>query len=201
MFSTVGMCCRAAAAWREHKARHSYHNVAIVAFFCLAISASAVAQADPPLACRQLGAVGAMSTPAFDSGSTDINLQIGSHYWACPCGEARKLVGDNEQRKLVGDSEQRKLVGDSEQRKLVGDSEQRKLVGDSEQRKLVGDSEQRKLVGDSEQRKLVGDAGGIQCLRDASCDGFRLLGVNVSGVKVFSQRGAVPVTSQCVSPY
>ncbi len=133
-----------------------------------------------------------MSMPVFNPNSNDISFVIGTHYWACPCGEQRKLVGDNEQRKLVGDNEQRKLVGDNEQRKLVGDNEQRKLVGDNEQRKLVGDNEQRKLVGDS---------GGIQCQRTPTCTGFLLLGVNVPGVKMVARDGLKPVVGSCVMPY
>ncbi len=144
------------------------------------------------LACRQLGDVSQMSAPAFDASSANVNLIIGSHYWACPCGEPRKLVGDNEQRKLVGDSEQRNLVGDNEQRKLVGDNEQRKIVGGSEQHQLVGDHEQ---------RTLVGDAGGVQCRSDASCGGFALIGVNIGGVKVIARSGSKPVVGSCVDPY
>jgi hypothetical protein len=159
-----------------------------------------VARADAPLACRQIGSVASMSTPVYNPDSADIQLLVGDHYWSCPCGTPRRLVGDSEQRKLVGDSEQRKLVGDSEQRKLVGDSEQRKLVGDSEQRKLVGDSEQRKLVGSSEQRKLVGDSGSLQCLKAPGCAGFSVLGANIAGLKVAAHDGLRAASASCVIP-
>jgi hypothetical protein len=185
-------------------------SAALFGLFFLALSACAtVALADAPLACRQIGSVASMSVPVYNPDSTDIQVLVGDHYWACPCGtprrlvgdsEQRKLVGDSEQRKLVGDSEQRKLVGDSEQRKLVGDSEQRKLVGDSEQRKLVGDSEQRKLVGDSEQRKLVGASGSLQCLKAPGCAGFTVLGANIAGLKVAAHDGLRSASAACVIP-
>ncbi len=150
-----------------------------------------------------------MPVPLYSPDSSDIQLLVGDHYWACPCGtprrlvgdsEQRKIVGDSEQRKIVGDSEQRKIVGDSEQRKIVGDSEQRKIVGDSEQRKIVGDSEQRKIVGDSEQRKFVGDAGTLQCQMVPGCGGFALLGANVSGLKVAAHDGLRPARASCIIP-
>ena len=98
-------------------------SAALFGLFFLALSACAtVALADAPLACRQIGSVASMSVPVYNPDSTDIQVLVGDHYWACPCGTPRRLVGDSEQRKLVGDSEQRKLVGDSEQRKLVGAS-------------------------------------------------------------------------------
>jgi hypothetical protein len=171
---------------------------------------AASAWAEQVLSCRLGNPVAGTPVPRFSPDTADISMIVGDHYWVCPCGEprrlvgdteTRRLVGDSEQRKLVGDNEQRKLVGDSEQRKLVGDSEQRKLVGDSEQRKLVGDSEQRKLVGDSEQRKLVGDSGKLQCRRDASCAGFVLLGANITGIKVVSRTGIQNVMGSCVTPY
>lgn len=158
------------------------------------------APAQPALSCRQLGSVAGSPMPRYGD-TADIALIVGDHYWACPCGETRRLVGDNEQRRFAGDSEHRTLVGDNEQRRFVGDNENRQLVGDNEQRRLVGDNEQRHLVGDNEHRTLVGDAGGLQCRKDPGCAGFTLLGAPAGPIQVVARGGLRPADASCIVPY
>ncbi len=157
--------------------------------------------------CQLLGPVA--GSPRPNAGGSNVALAVGDHYWSCPCGKARKLVGDNERRALVGDSESRALVGDNEKRNIVGDNEQRNLVGDNEQRALVGanekrtivgDSQQRNLVGDNEQRHLVGDASALQCRPDPQCGGFALIGSGAA-IQVVTNAGLRPASASCVPAY
>ncbi len=180
----------------------------LAAVLCL-LSLSSVERvmAQQTFPCQQLGPVAGSPRPS--AGGSDVALVVGDHYWSCPCGQARKLVGDNEQRALVGDNEQRALVGDNEkrnivgdneQRNLVGDNEQRNLVGDNERRALVGDNEQRNLVGDNEQRHLVGDAGALQCRPDPQCGGFALIGSGAA-IQVVTRAGLRSASASCVPAY
>jgi hypothetical protein len=147
---------------------------------CLAVSYD-VAQAQQSLVCQQLGPVAGSPLPAIGNGA-NVSLAVGDHYWSCPCGETRKLVGDNENRNLTGDNEQRRIVGDNENRALVGDNEQRRIVGDNEQ------------------RQLVGDAGGLQCRPEPQCGGFELIGANVA-IQVVTRNGLQPAKASCVPAY
>ena len=173
--------------------------------FCLASFERAMAQ--QTFSCQQLGPVAGSPRPS--EGGSNVALVVGDHYWSCPCGQARRLVGDNEQRALVGDSEQRALVGSNESRKIVGDNEQRNLVGDNEKRNLVGDneqralvagSEQRNLVGDNEQRHIVGDAGALQCRPDPQCGGFAVIG-SAAAIQVVTRAGLRAASASCVPAY
>ena len=156
---------------RDHRHPGSLF-VALVLFSIASFPASA--QTDPLLPCRQLSPVSSSPAPTYNSSTVDVQLVVGDHYWACPCGEVRHLVGDNEQRKIVGDSEQRKIVGDGEQRKIIGDNEQ---------------------------RKIVGDAAGLQCRRTPGCAGFTLIGTKIPGIKVVAQSGIRPAEAACIVPY
>lgn len=184
---------------------------------CTLLIVSATGIVSPPahaqgvsLPCQPLADVKGSSPPAFDPFSPVAVLIIGERYWACPCGESRRLAGDTETRSIAGDTEQRRVVGDTEQRRVAGDTEQRRLAGDmerrqiagnTEQRALAGDTERRQVVGDTEQRRLAGDAGAIACRRPVpSCEGFALTGVSAPDVKVLGRGGFKATRAACVAP-